>query len=73
MSAIAITSSRTFLVINRFSFIEIHQLEVVIFHHLFQFVSEGCFIKRVANARDRGVPRFYLRKPGRCPRPVVPI
>ena len=40
-----------FLVVNGFDFIEIHQLEVVIFHHFFQFFSEGCFIKQIANAQ----------------------
>ena len=40
-----------FLVVNRFCFVEVHQLEVVIFHHFFQFVSEGGFIKQVANAQ----------------------
>jgi hypothetical protein len=40
-----------FLVVNRFSFVEVHQLEVVIFHHFFQFFSEGCFIEQVANAQ----------------------
>jgi hypothetical protein len=40
-----------FLVVNRFSFVEVHQLEVVIFHHFFQFISEGCFIKQIANAQ----------------------
>ena len=40
-----------FLIVDRFCFIEVHQLEVVIFHHFFQFVSEGSFIKQVANAQ----------------------
>lgn len=40
-----------FLVVNCFNFIEIHQLEVVIFHHFFQFFSEGCFIKQIANTQ----------------------
>lgn len=40
-----------FLVVNGFSFIEIHQLEVVIFHHFFQFFSEGRFVEEVAHTQ----------------------
>ena len=40
-----------FLVVNCVNFIEVHQLEVVIFHHFFQFFSEGCFIEQIANAQ----------------------
>ena len=40
-----------FLVVNSVSFVEVHQLEVVIFHHFFQFFSEGCFIKQIANTQ----------------------
>jgi hypothetical protein len=27
------------------------ELEVVIFHHFFQFIGEGCFIEQIANAQ----------------------
>ncbi|MNP21916.1 hypothetical protein D3C76_1145550 [compost metagenome] len=40
-----------FLVVNGVSFVEVHQLEVVIFHHFFQFFSEGGFVEQVANAQ----------------------
>lgn len=40
-----------FLVVNRFCFVEVHQLEVVIFHHFFQFIGEGCFIEQIANTQ----------------------
>ena len=40
-----------FLVVNSVSFVEVHQLEVVIFHHFFQFFSEGCFVEEVTHAQ----------------------
>ncbi len=40
-----------FLVVNRVNFVEVHQLEVVIFHHFFQFFSKGSFVEQVANAQ----------------------
>lgn len=40
-----------FLVVNGFGFVEVHQLEVVIFHHFFQFFSEGRFVEEVTHAQ----------------------
>ena len=40
-----------FLVVNSVSFVEVHQLEVVIFHHFFQFFSEGGFVEEIAHAQ----------------------
>ena len=51
-----------FLIVNRFCFIEVHQLEVVIFHHFFQFDSEGCFIKQVTNAQTAACDFIFVSR-----------
>lgn len=40
-----------FLVVNCFCFVEVYQLEVVIFYYFFQFIGEGCFIEQIVNVQ----------------------
>ncbi len=44
---------QNFLVINRFSFVVVNQLEVVIFHHFFQFSAKVSLSKRSPTRRPR--------------------
>ena len=54
---------QNFLVINRFSFVVVNQLEVVIFHHFFQFFSEGFFVEKVANTQTATCYFIFISRP----------
>ncbi|MNC13163.1 hypothetical protein D3C75_608970 [compost metagenome] len=53
---------QNFLVINRFNFVEVNQLEVMVFQNFFQFVGKGGFVEQVANAQATTGHFVFIRR-----------
>lgn len=46
-----------------FDFVVVNQLEVVIFHHFFQFFSEGFFVEKVTNTQTATCHFIFISRP----------